>query len=228
MLTCPRCGTENPLGRVFCQKCGAKLDLAHTSSREIEQSLRDGARRRVGGAVLFGILVMLGVCVALALWPRDVLIGQRGTRMGRRRVVTQLMPVKALRPGQELALTLAEADINEYFEFHKTRELRLSAVSVRATPDRLALRLVKALGTLDVGSLRIGPKISFDVLLAGSEGRLRLRGASVGHLPFPGFSRLLAAGLVTRLVPRDQEVALLADVENVEIHDGRLVLLFKK
>ena len=42
MINCAKCGTENPLGRVFCKACGEKLDLRDMSSQRVVEMQKVG------------------------------------------------------------------------------------------------------------------------------------------------------------------------------------------
>lgn len=43
MIICPRCNHDNPLGRIFCMKCGERLDLSRVKSpAEMEREKKEG------------------------------------------------------------------------------------------------------------------------------------------------------------------------------------------
>ena len=41
MVKCTKCGADNPLGRVFCQACGSKLDLSAMTSESVAERPAD-------------------------------------------------------------------------------------------------------------------------------------------------------------------------------------------
>lgn len=53
MLNCPQCGYDNDIGRIFCAKCGQKLEISRVG---VPSSVRRGARRGKKG-LAFGQLV---------------------------------------------------------------------------------------------------------------------------------------------------------------------------
>ena len=90
MPPCSQCGTDNPLGRVFCGKCGGRLDLTHMSLGEIAE---DQAAIRIRWVVRK--LVTLAILAALAaagfaLWPQTTVLGKDNGRTGADRVSQSL------------------------------------------------------------------------------------------------------------------------------------------
>lgn len=82
MLNCPQCGHDNDIGRIFCAKCGQKLEISRVG---VPSSVRRGSRRSkqeasIAQRVLFGIrkfiqIALLAAAAALvaSIWipPRD-------------------------------------------------------------------------------------------------------------------------------------------------------------
>lgn len=66
-MRCPKCGTENPQGKIVCRKCGARLrTLAHDQAivRESEEQLM--ARVRLDSQRIiwvFAIVVAVGLLI---------------------------------------------------------------------------------------------------------------------------------------------------------------------
>src|ERR1051325_5098373 len=85
MIACQACGHNNPLGRVFCQKCGTKLDLSRVRAPgggggETEGGVTVGVRREErprSKAILrtairgFDVLLIVGVIVVLVLMCQE-------------------------------------------------------------------------------------------------------------------------------------------------------------
>ena len=62
---CARCGSVNELNRVFCFKCGDKLDLA----RVIAGGGRSRTSRFILGLVRMAVTLLILSTVGLMLWP---------------------------------------------------------------------------------------------------------------------------------------------------------------
>lgn len=99
MLVCTKCGTENPLGRVFCGACGKKLETDGISSDDLAGSeagnwfVENSKYFTVAGFVV--VLILLG----LALWPNKATMGDAGSRVGGLRVERQISAIKRVRAG---------------------------------------------------------------------------------------------------------------------------------
>ena len=73
MVTCPKCGYDNELGRIFCHSCGTKLNLQEIKStneggRALKKKKgRSPIGRLVRGTINVAIPVALIVTVYLAV-----------------------------------------------------------------------------------------------------------------------------------------------------------------
>jgi len=162
MLPCRKCGADNPLGRVFCGACGAKLDLAN-ADREIEAARVEPQRRRERGCGITVVVVLLvAVALGLALWPNTGELGAPGRSAGARRVDSQLRALRRVRPGTRLGATFRESDLNGYLRLSKARNLRVESLSISIKEDRFTVRMVRRLASFSVGDLGIVPKVSLD------------------------------------------------------------------
>src|ERR1035437_2744940 len=109
-MLCSRCGNQNPLGRVFCTKCGTKLELSHMTAEhvvEIKKSWTDPFIRH-WRLLAAAVVVLAMVLVALAFWPQTMQIGKEGTRVDGRKVDVGLASLRVLRPGEVRKLEFAE------------------------------------------------------------------------------------------------------------------------
>ena len=70
MVLCPKCGFDNELGRIFCHKCGTKLDLHEVRPMRASGKERWGKQnwsvKRVIGLVI-RLAILAGVVLAIAL-----------------------------------------------------------------------------------------------------------------------------------------------------------------
>jgi hypothetical protein len=160
MLTCPKCGYDNELGRIFCHSCGAKLDLSEMKSpsqggAKLKKKGSGGAGRLVGRTIGVVILVALVAVIYLAAQVPDV--HRISTTSQDQRSAQQkrfdLDQITSSRQPQ--VITVTEAEINAFIDQgFKTGDGKGLAV----TPSNLQLELgdgvVKAvfLGKLSVGT----------------------------------------------------------------------------
>jgi hypothetical protein len=89
-MYCPKCGTTNPDQAKFCRACGTNVEavmltmvgqMLPGSQRDWLEKRSKGVRETVGGAVLFGVavLVFLGFLIAAAAsGEEEVLVGWFG------------------------------------------------------------------------------------------------------------------------------------------------------
>ncbi len=65
-MQCPRCGTENPAGKIVCRTCGARLRPAQSSGAAVppvRSESDDQLRRRLSYDLLRIVWVMAAVIV---------------------------------------------------------------------------------------------------------------------------------------------------------------------
>jgi uncharacterized membrane protein YvbJ len=74
MIICPKCGNDNPLGRVFCGKCGSKLDFSHTSSQEMVVKVKVNWWGTHWRKIAYLVFLMVLIPVALLFWPIGLIV----------------------------------------------------------------------------------------------------------------------------------------------------------
>jgi hypothetical protein len=226
VIVCKKCGLQNPLGRVFCQGCGSKLDLAHVGTDTVAAMTRPAGR--AGGWVKIAawtVGALLALSVVLALWPNARPIGDRGNRPGGLRLQNQLRVVSTLRAGQKVDITMKEADLNAFIEHFKVQGTDIASLSASLRPGRIDVRMVRPLWRMDVKTFRLEPRVSIDLVLSPAGRGLRVRGASVGHLPLFGPLRTMAVRRVYGRVSVQKEWRdTAACAEKVETGNGTLTL----
>lgn len=228
MVNCGKCGIANPLGRVVCGACGAKLDLSHITSEGFERARERAEQlRKLRALIPLAILWAVG-CAALALWPRVDRIGKPGTLIGARRVEGHVATLGQIKPGQTLAVWLTEEDANGYFEFVGAKRLGAESFSVTFEPNRLTARLVRQPMSLALGVVEITPRFSVEVVGEPAGGRLAVRRAMWGHLPLIGPFRRIAASRMTAAFAGWDERALLTSLANLRVETGKVELTARK
>ena len=68
MLSCPKCGFDNELGRIFCHQCGNKLDLNQIKAPTEGAKLRRRVAGRAQRIVRISIELIITCALALGIW----------------------------------------------------------------------------------------------------------------------------------------------------------------
>ena len=226
-MTCPNCGNETVLGRVFCNHCGAKLDLSGLSRDKIPVLRKPWVPVVLKSAV--PVLILLAVaCALLAIWPRRELIGRAGTRLGARRIESRLATVNELGAGQSLTVWLNEEDVNGYFEFFGDQKLGLQWLRVKTYPGYFEVRALRQLDPVELGPVHIVLTLTFDLACVPVGNRLVPRRGGIGHLRLPGFA---LGSLGRRLGARFdalEEKKTVGSAAGIAVQEGRFEISFKK
>jgi hypothetical protein len=228
MVICDKCGTENPLGRLFCGSCGARLDLSRMNSETVAESLKRSRFPHLFAKLLKVLLILLAGCVLLAVWPRTTPLGKAGTRLGGQRVISALNAMARTSGGRTLGRDFSEEDVNGYFEHFKSEKMAGKAVSVRLLPGYFRVRIVQPLTTVKTSRFRLEPKASYELLCAPVGGTVRVLSASLGHLKCVGPMKTQVARRVHRLFAAEPEWATLARAEEIRAEEGKIWLNVRK
>jgi hypothetical protein len=180
MMICSKCGTDNPLGRVFCGSCGARLDLTLLTTEDIHEKGRIGFfAKHKRKLIVLPLLLVLAVA-GTALWPQTKPLGAAAAT---RAVDTQRKIDQLAAAGGTMMRTFEEAELNRYLA---GRVGPGESCSVDLGPNVARLRLVRSLANRKVLFLHLRVRVSFDLTLDTRAGNVRVAGASVGHLPLVG------------------------------------------
>jgi hypothetical protein len=229
MLKCAKCGSENPLGLVFCSACGSKLDLRNMRLEQVERMAAPKQRVSVSRRLMQLVVLLVALSAVAAAWPRGERIGKEGSEADGKRLVDRLSVVGRLRPGQSLGITLREPEINGYLQHFKREPLALQSFSVRLTPDLLEGRIVRSLGAFRVGEREFESRISMDFSCAPAPDGLVVTRCALGHLPLCGPLRAAAMNRVFSSMSSQAEWRTWRDVVGkVNVQDGQLTLTVKK
>lgn len=225
MPLCPKCGSDNALGRIFCDSCGTKLDLTHMSSEEVAKSQARPwiLRNKWVFSVAGGIIVLL--LVFMAFWPRREPIGELGTLVGGDRVREKIKALSMLGPGESVELEFAESDINGYIEYVRGRSLGPRDIRVEIGSGYIHVRMIKRIAQMRLFGYVYEPSVSYDVVYVLSGNRLVPYKASMGHLSliFKG----IAVKNVKELLKEQRQWSLINDPRNLKIKDDKIVVSYE-
>lgn len=210
-VTCGSCGHRNPMGRLYCMACGAKLEVTEKSVSVT------GAAARRGRNVLRGLrlLITLGLLGVLVQLMRPVLpqaaVGSRADANVLGRKLTSLQD--AVMENRARAEQLPESEINAYLleilQRSHPSSRRWWGLNLQTVQIRLAEGKALVLLSAGQGAWQITQEI--EVAPQPGEGGWTCEVAAmrIGHLPLPGgLARKLAArsGKVFDGLSREAEV----------------------
>lgn len=196
-VTCGSCGHRNPMGRLYCMSCGAKLEVTEKSVSVT------GAAAQRGRNVLRGLrlLITLGLLVVLVQLMRPVQpraeVGSRSEAniLGRKLTVLQ----DALMEHRARTELLPESEINAYlFEIlQRSDPSRRSWLGLNLQTVQIRLVEGKALVLLSAGqgAWQITQEINVTPVRSDGGWTCEVTAMRIGHLPLP---RSLAKGLAAR------------------------------
>ena len=222
MVLCTKCGVENPLGRVFCGACGARLDLRDMSSEHMAERAKPHLFLNHWPKLVALIVLVLAGLAGLAFWPQQTPVGKKGTRMGGQRAIGALRAMADNKSGRTLGRDFTEEDINGFFEFFKAKKLNVESLSLQVANGYFKVRVIQNVGTLPLGSYRIEPRVSYDLLCVPVSSSVRVSGAAMGHLQWLGPAKSTVVRKVYGLLAKEPEWATFADLSEVRADEGKL------
>lgn len=233
MLTCPKCNTDNELGRVFCSSCGGKLDLTRMKREDVAEAQKPSLIRRLLPWVVIVAVVLVFAIAGLALWPVTGSIGKEGDRKGGAYMARQLNVLNTLKENRSLKVSFTEENINGYLTFFKAEKLKVNSVSMSITNGCFSVRAVRTLGAWKVfkykdKSFNLTPTISIDLTCAVAGGKLSVSSASMGHLPLLGPARSPAVNAFQSAFAAEKDWACFKDASEIEAANGKLSFVIKK
>ena len=169
MLTCPKCGYDNELGRIFCHSCGAKLDLSEIKSPKqggMKLKKKGGGTGRLFWRVI-GVVVLLaliGVVYLAAQVPsvRPISItSQEMISAEKKRFDLDQLAVK----NRPQVISITQAELNAFISSLGFEKGRGKGAAV--TPSTLQLELGDGVVTaVFVGKVSLGSSFSKQVYLS--------------------------------------------------------------
>lgn len=224
VITCAKCGTANPLGRVFCGACGGKLDLGGVNRDLVATRVRTISYGKLVVQVVGAVVLVIVVALVVAFIPQTSMIGVEGSRAGASEIANLSRTATFLQRGQPMQRRVTEANINGFFVGNRSREMKVESFSVDIVSGAIRARMVRTLGPFDVGSWHIQPKFSTECVFIPDNGRLRFGSARQGLLPLVGpFKSAAIRGMYRRLASL-HEWSIVKVVSAVQAEDDALNL----
>lgn len=228
MLVCTKCGTENPLGRVFCGACGKKLETDGISSDDLAGSEAGNWFVENSKYFMVAAFVVVLILLGLALWPNKVTMGDAGSRVGGLRVERQISAIKRVRKGMTVGpFSFSEKDVNGFLESRKNK-WKVDSASVNFDEGSFSMRVVKTLVTIPAGPVTVSPRITYEITCSAVGGSVGVRSAKVGHLSVGGPLKRIPLQKIYKMVSNESEWDDLAGIEEITINDGKISVVVKK
>ncbi len=220
-VTCQRCGYENELSRLFCLRCGGRLDLRRVTAKEVAPPRRSSW----GPGKLFrlvSVLAALGV-LFLILWPVEPR-GSRGIRADAAQLANKIKDLdNATDRGKAMSVLVSEAEANAYVADAVERSLRdlppssyrlqLREVNLTFTPSRFIVLIAAHWGPL---------RLTYELKGTLSKDReIEVIGTRWGHLPLFGVGNAwLVRGMTGVFAGMRREAELMSRLGRVELEWG--------
>ncbi|HMP77317.1 MAG TPA: hypothetical protein PKE12_13565 [Kiritimatiellia bacterium] len=223
-IKCTACGHVSPIGRLFCAKCGAKLDVTLiVKDREVSPA------RRVYRAVRVVFLLALLLALVQLVRPAKP-VGETGSAADAAQLATRLNRLyeghQAGQPVQEIA---TEREINGYFAslLLSTEEnggARVVAVDLESFNVHVNTNGAVLVWSTRVGKLPVTYEVTGVPGLAGGEFTFEVQRIRAGHLPLPRSAYPWATARLYRLFANlNAERNLLNSLNEIRTGDRRVL-----
>lgn len=225
MLTCGKCGDENPLGRIFCGACGSKLDMSGMSAEEVASQPAKGKPSASGcsGAIIRMILIVVLVGSAVVcLLPSREPIGEMGTKLATLKIQPALRLFQNSGARRLLGRSFKEADINWYLENVVVRRMNVLNCSVDIQQGLLDIRMNQLLQRFDLGLFSFDLILTFEATYREQGGTLQLTRGRVGKIPLIGVLAVASAKPIENRIKGLKEWEALQHVKSVRADSNAL------
>lgn len=227
---CHQCGHSNPTSRVFCAKCGAKLDVNHVEYKSfvglpaIFKTLLKFVRTAIA-------LVLLGA-IGLMLWPMSapstpLVVNPDAARRMKADIERML---RRAAEGQSFRAPFSEAEVNTYL----ATLLGQTPGAQRSEGIRMGLRSrhltfhqqeVTVLAVVSFGPVPISYEVKGVPRVLNGAFRFDVRGARIGHLPILRVGWPFVARHVGNAFSLDLEKELLNRLDRIDVEPGKAFLI---
>lgn len=229
MIRCQKCGTENQLGRVFCMRCGSKLELTTFTSEVVKEKLKVSFWEKHKNKILMAILFILIILISLVLWPKTEVVGEKGVPLSRQRVEEVLKSLAQTPAGQSSMATFSEKDLNTYFELALAPKAKLESLCISVKDGFFFIRMVKPIFSISFLKIKIAPLLSFEMYCVPiKDNQLAIRRAMIGHFTLAGATRKIAARAIEKQLAEDSAWALHRNVTQIKAEAGQITIVIKK
>ena len=221
-VKCVRCGATNELNRMFCAKCGGKLDLTRIVAPE-----GSSGNRFVFGFFRLAATLLLLTAVGLMFWPLQPGGAPGSAADARAMTGTIQFFQQAIQNRAVVDRVITEAEVNGYL----AEILRQNSAALRSEGFRLGIREINVAFTREDFVVLVlanwGPVyLSYEIKAVPSvkSGRFDVvvQGGRWGHLPLPGSAAAwMTARVAGMFSMMEKELAVLNSLGRCDLGNGR-------
>lgn len=251
MIACQACGYSNPLGRVFCQKCGTKLDLSKVRPPGSEpgesgaSGVTVGIKKddKKGGKKTWKTIVrILDVILLVAVIGGLVLIWQQPEVKSSGTSSIEASAIKLQREKLAFAISnkrpyeikLDNMQLNSYLasvsdmgKSSNTGLFQTDTISLSSQQDTVQVDYVRKIA-IQTWEKKIVMRFVGRPESDGSDFRFVPVSGSIGKLPIPGFGLKIYSRNFARLfADLDSERELLAKLTGIKAEPNKLTLSYQ-
>lgn len=186
IMNCTQCGEPNQLPAVHCKRCGAKLDFETAEQRMKVLSSRPPVNW-VAWGIRWGVAALLLLVLFLTIWPGGMTRLTGEAIDARRYIMKRELLTVALEQRDPASQKITEEEINAFLEGIVKGQER--AGSERKGPELkdMGVRFFEGRAELFL-SVNRGPfTFTAKIYAKPDTDHFTVTGATVGHLPLPGF-----------------------------------------
>jgi hypothetical protein len=228
-FVCGQCGHANPISRVYCLKCGAKLGVNNVSYSKFAKG--PGILAVLGRLLRAAVLVVILLGLGLVLWPLSArTIDTQAVDVTRLHDGLQRM-LEVVRAGQPAKAVVSETEANAYLasilkqneEATQSQGFQLGVRDIQVT---LATRRVVVLVVATLGPVTLSYELEGRPVVQDNAFRLDVQRAQLGHLTLPAMAMPWAVDQVARIFSGFRmERELLGRMERIEVEPGKVTLV---
>lgn len=252
MIACQACGYNNPLGRVFCQKCGTKLDLSKVRPPGMADDGKGGSggvtvgvkkeEKKKGKSVIktavrifdLVLIIVVGYCI-FRVWqePAYKSSGTSPNEAERLKVDREKLEV-AIGNKRPFKLIIADMALNSYFysvsdagKPTDTGAFRTEKIVLSTEKDLVDVVYVRKI-VIGSWEKRIIMQYWGRPIVDGGDFRFQPVKGKVGELGVPSFALGSYERNFARLFENfDAERALLGKLTQIQVEPGRVTLAYE-
>ena len=229
-VECQKCGTMTPMNRMFCNSCGAKIDIRDASQTIGASRQRNTMIKLIIQVAVIVVALIILIPLGLSIWPHGSLDGAAvgNLRAGddARTKLGSLVDAKRVK-ASEAKVLLSEEEVNGYLMMIRDRIGDEDKTTVQVDIHRgiFHARIItprqKPAWLKPVSSM-----VSYDLVGVCDGQRLYPRKAKIGHLPvMAGRKRdVIGAFMQLKLKASDGEKELMKIIRTIDLDDDVVIL----
>lgn len=227
VIQCPQCHQGNELGRMFCTRCGTKLNMEQVTHGGAAFDLTTFLR----GTIRVVIFMVMLVLVLLLIWPATP-AGKRGDEQELAALLGQRVALKqAIQRGQEAKCELTETALNAYLaaSLKAARSNEETAASWMMNLAELNVGFksyaVKVTALAHWGPVSITWQVSGTPKIIGNRFQLDVKSGRIGHLGVPGGAGWMGSRMAVLFNRWLADQELLNALSSVTLDNGSATLV---